>query len=657
MFQSTTNLRARVCIIQTGLSFDTDRNLAWPPAAEEFLKRIHKLSLSIALVGPKPARKFGSKKTIHFFDRHEVIGLKILSSSRSHNLELRLLNKRAHDWTRLRTEACIVVGTHGIWPVPFEGWISPGTLSINSLLRWVQQYRWLPGREFAFLGSSNQNLRAASLLLDRGAKSCYVIEENNALKCWRAHHDRFVAKGGRVLSAHKILRTEQDKQSLKKIFLQNDKGTLVIAADTLVLGYENDHALNSPEQWKSGLFYLQRRYGPYDAWADEEISLEECDWNEVYWRLVKFLRLSDRQAAETAISQLKISRKSMLEYRRQEIATFGRSFQYSGKILQRDSLEKLQASRSVPRSFVSKKPLASLECLENIACRACADACPESAISIKAITDQPQLLEEKCTGCGACVAACPAGVAVMIKEDPQLQKANYFFPDDGKDLWKPGKQVQLLSRLGENLGTGRIANQASSFEHGLHRVIEIEASNIYTWEARGFSKPQEELFDNAPTQLKRGWVRLNGVRRLCPLHVPFTVATGQLGIRRFQDALFCSDASCNRCEIQVNGKPMLGCTTLVEEGQEIIFPESLAQSDKQILCPCKNVEKAFYETALRDCGSEKIARELTGLGEGQCHGAWCLNSSCFNASGRPRFQGYENTPWRDLWPSDIGDLL
>ena len=53
----------------------------------------------------------------------------------------------------------------------------------------------------------------------------------------------------------------------------------------------------------------------------------------------------------------------------------------------------------------------------NVECRSCGDACEPQAIRFKLIkgqTAQPVVIQEDCTGCGACLSYCPVN-AIIIK--------------------------------------------------------------------------------------------------------------------------------------------------------------------------------------------------------------------------------------------------
>jgi ferredoxin-type protein NapG len=56
---------------------------------------------------------------------------------------------------------------------------------------------------------------------------------------------------------------------------------------------------------------------------------------------------------------------------------------------------------------------------KNIECSACAEICPEKAISLTGKNKAPAIKKNICTGCGACLQACPASPekAISIMKD------------------------------------------------------------------------------------------------------------------------------------------------------------------------------------------------------------------------------------------------
>ncbi len=80
-----------------------------------------------------------------------------------------------------------------------------------------------------------------------------------------------------------------------------------------------------------------------------------------------------------------------------------------------------------PQRF-SHKITISDDCLaENgITCMTCRDVCPELAISFSprmGAPFEPVLHDDKCTGCGACIGACPAGAISVTHAAQELHHA------------------------------------------------------------------------------------------------------------------------------------------------------------------------------------------------------------------------------------------
>ena len=56
-----------------------------------------------------------------------------------------------------------------------------------------------------------------------------------------------------------------------------------------------------------------------------------------------------------------------------------------------------------------------IDCTQNIPCNPCVSACAQGAIVIEGgLCETPVVREEKCNGCGACVAACPNASAMLF---------------------------------------------------------------------------------------------------------------------------------------------------------------------------------------------------------------------------------------------------
>ena len=115
------------------------------------------------------------------------------------------------------------------------------------------------------------------------------------------------------------------------------------------------------------------------------------------------------------------------------------------------SMEEIRAANGWPdEKRFSQGPVAILECVQEIPCNPCEDACPFGAIHVGSpITNCPALAEEKCTGCGVCVAQCP-GLAVFIVDKTYSQtEAAVSFPYEYLPLPERGDAVQAVSRACE----------------------------------------------------------------------------------------------------------------------------------------------------------------------------------------------------------------
>ncbi|MGC9554795.1 MAG: NADH-quinone oxidoreductase subunit I [Thermoplasmatota archaeon] len=98
--------------------------------------------------------------------------------------------------------------------------------------------------------------------------------------------------------------------------------------------------------------------------------------------------------------------------------------------------------------------VAVIECVQDIPCNPCVDACPVQAISMEDINAPPQMDYEACIGCGQCVAVCPGLAIFLVKVDDG--RGWVTLPYEMLPVPGQGDQVTLVNREGEEVGRGTV---------------------------------------------------------------------------------------------------------------------------------------------------------------------------------------------------------
>lgn len=102
-----------------------------------------------------------------------------------------------------------------------------------------------------------------------------------------------------------------------------------------------------------------------------------------------------------------------------------------------------------PPERTAQGPVAVIECVQQIPCNPCEQACPFGAIVVgEDITALPQLDREKCRGCGLCLSKCP-GLAIFLVDAAQPDgTALVALPYEYLPLPEPGATVDATDREG-----------------------------------------------------------------------------------------------------------------------------------------------------------------------------------------------------------------
>ena len=124
------------------------------------------------------------------------------------------------------------------------------------------------------------------------------------------------------------------------------------------------------------------------------------------------------------------------------------------------SQEELNSSFGIPSEERMKKGrVAVIECVQEIPCNPCEGTCPFGAITVgNPITNLPHLNEDKCTGCGNCVAMCPGQAIFLINYDYSETEAEVSFPFEYLPVPEKGAVVDAVNRAGETVCKGTVTN-------------------------------------------------------------------------------------------------------------------------------------------------------------------------------------------------------
>jgi len=146
--------------------------------------------------------------------------------------------------------------------------------------------------------------------------------------------------------------------------------------------------------------------------------------------------------------------------------------------------DNLAAFSLVPPSarLKEKRPVAMIECIQEIPCNSCLLACKLSAIHMENVNDIPKISYDKCTGCMACAMTCPGLAIFLLKSEGG--RGYVTLPYEFLPTPEVGQQVATLNREGRVLGRGRVMRILPPKRNDGTALITIEIPEEWLLEAR-----------------------------------------------------------------------------------------------------------------------------------------------------------------------------
>ncbi len=115
----------------------------------------------------------------------------------------------------------------------------------------------------------------------------------------------------------------------------------------------------------------------------------------------------------------------------------------TGVLLKEDLLQ-------IPSAKQLEKGVAFIECVQEIPCNPCVDACPVHAISMKDINAPPYVDFDRCTSCLKCLGVCPGLAIFLVKVKDG--KGWVTVPSEFLPVPAVGDRVEALDREGASRG-------------------------------------------------------------------------------------------------------------------------------------------------------------------------------------------------------------
>jgi len=383
--------------------------------------------------------------------------------------------------------------------VPFAGWTLPGVLGAGAAQTMMNLHGIKPGNKVLMLGTGNVGLVVSYQLLQAGCEVAALVDAGSKIGGYGVHAAKLARMGVPFYLSHTIIEAEGIDHVTGVRIGEVDKSWNIIpgtekhfAVDTIcmavglspmaqLLNMAGAQMEENPQ--KGGCVPICNAYGETsiegvfvagDVSGVEEASSAMIEGRIAGVAVAEYLGFINKKELTDKVEQL----ESALDKLRQGMF----ALENRGKILEKteegyDTSMNLLYKGFCTEAEAEKYPgvtkqvgvHAVIECLQNIPCNPCQDACPRHCIKIgQRITSLPVVDKHKiCSGCGLCVAACSGQAIFLVNEEYQDGYASITLPYEFLPLPSKGDIGWALDRGGVNVCQSEVVSVKFSpaFDH------------------------------------------------------------------------------------------------------------------------------------------------------------------------------------------------
>lgn len=407
--------------------------------------------------------------------------------------------------------------------VTFPGWTLPGVIGAGAAQTMMNLHGVLPGQKVLMLGSGNVGLVVSFQLLQAGCEVVALCDAAPRVGGYGVHASKISRCGVPFYLSHTIVSADGDDhvtgvtigevdskwQVIPGTEKHFDVDTICLAVGLSPMSKLCDMAGCQMEDnpAKSGFVPVVGRYGETSVpgiYAAGDVSgIEEASSAMIEGRIAGIAAsaylgfISQEQCDEEVEIQKKALdglRQGMFapENRGKKITETEEGIAVSENLLKHGYVADDEIER-FPGVTHSAGIHPVIECTQNIPCNPCQDACPKKCIKIgRKITSLPVIdPDEKCIGCGMCVASCSGQAIFLVNEDTGDGFAEITLPYEFLPLPQKGDKGVALGRSGEKICPAEVTGVKSMKAFDKTNLLTIKVAGEFAAQARFFKK--EEL--------------------------------------------------------------------------------------------------------------------------------------------------------------------